>query len=184
MAAPAERRDVISALRRHGISGAVAAILWTAAADLRRRTRRRGIEHAVTLDAATGQPVGPMLTGSRSSTDLTLHLRALRPGHEYIQLHTHPGSTSFSDLDVRLLAEYPAIHAMIVVGENGTWYVISRQPGISILDSRAVFYDFVRELQRLGQDQIPAAARPHQATERIAANYGLLYDRLIGSTDE
>jgi hypothetical protein len=97
---PAGRADVIAALRRHGISGAVAAALWTTARDVRSRTRRRGIEHAVTLDADTGQPVGPVLTGTASSTDLTPHLLALQPNHEYLQLQTHPRSTSFSPDDM------------------------------------------------------------------------------------
>jgi hypothetical protein len=55
---PAERSDVIAVLRDHGISGAVATVLWTAARDLRTRTRRRGIEQAVTLDIGDGLPVG------------------------------------------------------------------------------------------------------------------------------
>jgi hypothetical protein len=83
-----------------------------------------------------------------------------------------------------LFAEQSSIRAMVVVGADGTWYVLSRLAGIRIIDPRVVFYDFVRELQRLRQDQASASERPHLATERIAANYGLLYDRLTGSTDE
>ena len=73
---------------------------------------------------------------------------------------------------------------MIVVGMDGTWHVLSRMPGISITDPRAVFYDFIGEFQRLRQDQVPVSERPHLATERVARNHGLLYDRLAGSTDE
>ena len=115
-----QRADVIAALRRHGISGAVAAELWRSARTLRSNTRRRGIEHAVTLEAVTGQPVGGMRTGTETNTDLTRHIQAFESGRAYVSLHTHPKSTSFSNSDVRLLAEQSAIAAMVAVGVDGT----------------------------------------------------------------
>jgi hypothetical protein len=181
---PANRGDVIAVLRRHGISGAVAAGLWTAARDLRTRTRRRGIEHASTLDAADGRPVGNTITGTTSGADLTPHLLALQIGHQYVQLHTHPRNTSFSDIDMRLFVEHPALKAMIVVGVVGSWHILSRPAGIRLTDPRAVFYDFVGELQRLTQTRVHTSERPHLATEHIAASYGLLYDRVTGLTNE
>jgi hypothetical protein len=181
---PAERSDVIAVLREHGISGTVAAALWTVARDLRTRTRRRGFEHASTLDVADGGPVGETITGYASGADLTPHLVSMQVGHHYIQIHTHPRNTSFSDVDMRLFVERPALKAMIVVGVDGSWHVLSRPAGIRLTDPRAVFYDFVGELQRLTQSQVNASERPHRATEHIAASYDLLYDRVTGLTDE
>jgi hypothetical protein len=86
---PADRADVISALQRHGLSRAVAAELWRIARTLRTNTRRRDIEYAATLDADSGHPVGSVLTGTTSSTDLTPHLRAFQAGHAYVQLHAN-----------------------------------------------------------------------------------------------
>jgi len=98
----AERHDVLAVLRRHGMSGSCAAAIWATARDLIRRTRRRGIEHAATLDTGDATPVGPILTGSATSTDMSPHLRAFRSDRNYVLLHTHPNSTSFSPLDVRM----------------------------------------------------------------------------------
>jgi hypothetical protein len=180
---PASRADVIAVLRRHGISGGVAAALWTAASNVRRRTVRRGIEHSVTLDAESAQPVGPMLSGTSTMTDLTDHVLRFRAGHEYVQLHTHPSSPSFSALDIRVLADHPPIRTMIAVGADGTWHVTSRLDGTSIGNRRAVFDDFLDELSRLEEAGVTPPERPHIVMEYIAARHGLLYDRVRGRGD-
>jgi len=180
----AQRGDVIAALVRHGVSRTVAATLWTAAADLRRRTRRRGIEHAVTLDIADGRPVGRMLTGDASRTDLTPHLLAFQSGQGYVQLHTHPSSPSFSALDARVLADHPAIRTMIAVGADGTWYVVSRQPDSDIGDRHALYDAFLNELIRLQNAGALVSEISHLVMEHVAARHGLRYDRVTGLTDE
>ena len=58
-------------------------------------------------------------------TDVSSHIRQFQPDREYVLLHTHPNSTSFSNRDVRLLAEHQVIRAMVAVGLDGTWYVMS-----------------------------------------------------------
>jgi hypothetical protein len=181
---PAERRDVIAALRRHGITGTVAAVLWTAARDLRPRARRRGIEHAVTLEAFDGRPVARMLTGDASRTDLTPHLLVLQRDHEYIQMHTHLRSPSFSALDVRVLSDHAAIRTMIAVGADGTWYLMSRQVEVSLGDRHALYDEFLDELIRLQRARIAGTEISHRAVEHVAAQHGLLHDRVTGPDDE
>ena len=177
---PARRHDVIAALRRHGISGTVAAALWTTARDPVRRTRRRGIEHAVTLDAESGQPIGPMLTGTATATDVSRHILAFRPGHGYVVLHTHPRSTSFSPEDVLLLADHLSIRAIIAVGIDGAWHVLSRLADTNLGDPFTLVGDARRERLRLEREGVPPAEWSHLAAERIASRYGLVYDRVVG----
>jgi hypothetical protein len=180
---PAKRSDVIAVLRGHGISGSVAAALWTVARDLRTRTRRRGIEHAITLNIDDGLPVGRMLTGDASRTDLTPHLLALQPDRRYVQLHTHPTSPSFSALDVRILADHPSIGIMIAVGVDGTWYVMSRPPTASLGDRRILYAAFLNELIRLQQAGAAPSDISHRVMERVAGQHGLRYDRVTGPAD-
>jgi hypothetical protein len=180
---PASRDDVLRTLLRHGISRAVGAVLWTAAVDLRRRTRRRRIEHAITLDISDGQAVGRMLTGDASRTDLTPHLLALHPDHQYVQLHTHPTSPSFSALDVRILADHPPIGTMIAVGVDGTWYVMSRQSDTNLGDRRVLYDAFLNALIRLQQAGADPGDSAHLVMEHVASQHGLRYDRVTGTAN-
>jgi len=96
------RRVVVATLRDHELIGHVAAVIWTAARRLVRDTARRGVEHAMTFDADSGQTIGSTISGPVWGASIEPHLRLLRPGREYVTIHTHPGSTSFSDIDVYL----------------------------------------------------------------------------------
>ena len=181
---PVERAEVIRVLREHGLTGAAAAEAWTTARELVRDTRRRGIEHAATLDADDGRPIGPVLTGSTSSTDLTPHIERFARGRRYVQIHTHPRSTSFSNLDLLILGSHPSVRAMAVVGVDGAWHVVSRLVETRMENSRALFDGFLQELTRLTREHVPEAERPHAAMLRVAARHNLRYDREMGPADE
>jgi len=182
---PVERAEVVRVLRVHGLNGVAAAEAWTTAQELVRGTRRRGIEHAATLDADNGRPIGPVLTGSASSTDLTPHVTRFAQGRAYVQIHTHPHplSTSFSDLDMLVLATQPSIRAMVVVGIDGTWYVASRLPTFSTVDRRAIVGDFLEEYRDAEAQGVPNKERTHTALERVASRHGVRYDRVTGLDD-
>ncbi|MCC7368945.1 MAG: hypothetical protein IT306_11010 [Chloroflexi bacterium] len=179
---PAARADVLTALRQHGLAGVVAAALWSAARDLRQRTRRRGIEHAITLDIETAQAVSPMLTGTPTSTDLSPHLRVMQAGRTYVVLHTHPRSTSFSDLDIRILSDHERIRVMIAVGSDGTWHILSRQYDPEVAHNRTVEIDFLRTLAAPVDASVPPAERIHGAMEKAAVRHGWQYDRVTGES--
>ncbi len=171
-------------LRAHGLSGAAAAAVWAAARKLVARTRRRGVEYADTLDAFDGEPVVLTIGSTIASTDLTPHLAKLRPDREYVQVHTHPASTSFSYRDLARLVDRRAIIVMVVVGLDGTWHVVSRAEAFSETHPSAIVESFLGELERLASEQVAVAERSHRATQRMAARYGLRYDRVRGSTYE
>jgi hypothetical protein len=175
---------VIDVLRLHGLSGSVAAQVWFVARDMVRRTRRRGIEHAFTLDLSDATPVGSMLTGSESQTDISPHLRALRLGGAYVQVHTHPRSTSFSPSDLLTCADHAPIHTMVAVGLDGAWHVLSRLPGADFGEPRQLFDDFISAIRNLQAEGVVAAEIPHRAMESISARNGMRYDRVTGQTDE
>jgi hypothetical protein len=181
---PAERRDVLDTLQRHGVSRAVAAELWRLARRLRSDTARRKREYAVTLDVASGQPVGRVLTGTATNTDMTPHLRAFRPEHRYVLLHTHPMNTSFSQYDVLILGDHASIQTMVAVGVDDTWYMVSRVPETGSLNPRSMFDECVNERRRLALQQVTPTEISHLAMESVASRHGLRYDRVTGSRDD
>ena len=138
-------------LRRHGLTGSASARLWTLSRTMRSNSRRRGLEYAAMVDAETGEPVGTVISGGEDSVDLRRQLVAFVRGRRYVQFHTHPGSSSFSDADVATLFSWQQIHAMVVVGVDGAWYALSR------LDpARATAFEaaeaFLVEFDRLGDE--------------------------------
>jgi hypothetical protein len=44
-----------------------------------------------------------------------------------VQIHTHPASSSFSDADVAILVGNPALTAMVVLGNDGSAYILSKR---------------------------------------------------------
>jgi len=175
-----ERRDVIDVLKGHGVSGAATARAWDEARRLVSETRRRGIEHAVTLDAESGAPIGARLTGTRSSTDLRAYIARFQAGREYLQLHTHPGNTSFSANDLTVFVTQPGIRTMAVVGLDRAWHVVSRATEQVSMNRRDTVDAFLTELARLEAAGAAFEQRPHRAMLRVSAQRGLRYDRLGG----
>ena len=64
-----------------------------------------------------------MVAGTADRLEPGVLLRQMAPGRHYVVLHTHPGSTSLSVLDVALLVAQPAVAMVIAVGTDGTWYI-------------------------------------------------------------
>ena len=174
------RAEVLEALQKHGLSGIAAASAWDEVRPLISATRRRGIEHAVTHDADSGSLKGATLTGTRSSTDLRTHLARFQPGREYVQVHTHPGSTSFSANDLLVLATQPAIRAMAVVGLDGSWHLLSHINPSAPRATRIPAEAFLIEIARLEKEGVEFGERPHRAMLVVAEPHGLRYDRLGG----
>ena len=133
------------------------------------------------LDASDGLAVGPPITGTEFATTVSAHIQRFRPGRTYVQIHTHPNSTSFSPDDVLFLATQPQVRTSIVVGIDGTWYLLSRLSDDSTRNPRLPYDDYRREYRQLEQEQVTSAERPHAVMERIAERHGFRYDRVTGS---
>ena len=78
------------------------------------------------LDAETGRHIGKVLSGQEDGVNIRPHLEALTLGRRHVQVHSHPGSSAFSDADAAILRYWPDIHAVVVVGVDGGWYALSR----------------------------------------------------------
>lgn len=179
----------VHALARHGIDPAAMGAVVRAAEMVRRLTRTHDIEVAATVDAASSVEPAPIVLGTRRSVDVTLHLRALLPGHEYVMLHSHPDSESFSWRDAVWLVERPIVR-VLVVGRNGTWYILSRDPAGSLVTAREVSAAVQDEYDRLSppgglarpRGAVGRAARIREVSHRVwthlAAGLGFRYDRL------
>jgi len=169
----------MAVLRRHGLSGDASARLWTISRTMRRDPRRRGLEYAAMVDVETGVPLGTVISGGEDAVDLRRHIRAFVRGHWYAQFHTHPGSSSFSDADVATLLSWEQIHAMVVVGVDGSWYALSRLGTTSATAINAA-EAFLTEFDRLGEEHpgLPIRERTHRVWLTIADQTGLRYDRV------
>lgn len=158
--------------------------------DVRRRTAAAGNEFAAMLDIESGASVGDLIEGVGRRTVIAPHLDALQPGHAYVQVHAHPSSTPHSDQDGMLFAAQARLAAMVVVGLDGTWYVVSRLPGASPITPEQVLSAWEEALVAL-RPQLLARVRSGRLSRRaggqellhrvwvaIAPQLGLRYDRV------
>jgi hypothetical protein len=144
---------VVALLRRHGVGTQAAGTTTRVGQSLRQRMGEADIELAALIDHATGTQVGAVLRGSVDRVNLRPHLEALQPGRRYVQVHTHPASSSFSDNDLLILLAYIEIRTMVVVGRDGTWYFLSKMRGRPTVD--------VEEGRARWQDRFAEIAEPH-----------------------
>jgi hypothetical protein len=142
------------------------------------------------LDAETGEMTGAIIRGERLRTHIGPHIEGLHPNRDYVQLHSHPGSRSFSPEDIVLLAAFRSVHAMVVVGADGTTFIASFMTGASSLDAETLlsawdaewdtllfFYGPLIVSGTLTPDDA-ARAQSHEVWLRLAPRFGLRYDRV------
>jgi hypothetical protein len=181
---------VVALLRAHGAPAEAARRIARAGETLRQRSVEAGVEIAALLDYATGRPVGPILEGQEDRVILVPQLGLLRPGRRYVQMHTHPGSSSFSDADLRVLLDHPELRTMVVVGHDGGWHLLSRRPGYPTVPSaegltrwqlrflEAALKDNALIAQGILTEAEALAAEAHETMVHLAPEVGLRYDRL------
>jgi hypothetical protein len=181
---------VVGLLRGHGVPAAAATKIAQAGDQLRQRTAAVNVEFASLFEWDSGAIVGVPLVGGEDRIDLAPQMAALRPGRRYVQLHTHPGSSSFSHHDLSILLRHPELRMMAIVGQHGSWYILSRRRGQPLaseadgLDLWHVHYAEVAEpndpLIRLGMLTEREALRRelHETMRRLAPEIGLRYDHL------
>jgi hypothetical protein len=182
--------ELLALLRSHGLSVAVAERVARAGAVLHQRSVREGVEIGTTLDLATGRPIGPTLSGERDSVNFGSQFAAFRPGRRYLQLHTHPGSSSFSAPDVGMLLDHLALRLLVVVGEDDHWYLLSKRAGQRLAnpdDAHARWWEVFEDVAShddalIAQGQLTQQAalvrEVHETMIRLAPELGLRYDDL------
>ena len=173
------RSAVIATLHQHGLARHVGAQLWMLSRTMLPTTRRRGREYAAMLDAESGRMVGTVISGGEDYVDLRPHISMFIKNRQYVQFHTHPGSSSFSDADVATLLSWNQIHVMVVAGVDGTWYALSRL-GPTRLSAVEAAEALLAEMDRLQEERPDSSLREctHLAWIAIAHRLGLRYDRV------
>lgn len=155
-----------------------------------RGPKRQRREFAAMVDAQTGEQVGPICSGAPDEVDAT-PLFAAAQGRQVVSIHTHPGSSAFSPRDAQVFFSEPAIRVLIVMGVDGTLYVLSADPATS--KDRALAFtieeryervalelaDVYRALRRQGYLTRAEAWREqtHETWVRLSRELGLRYDR-------
>lgn len=188
--AACRRRLIEAALRRHGILSLAAQRVRAIGHLLREETRLHGLEFAALLDAQTGGQLLPIVSGDADEVDTSPLLRETSPGRAYVGVHTHPRSQPFSLADIALLLAQPAIHLVVAVGRDGSWYLMSVAPNVvpgDIGALRAVFAEVAEatiEQYRAPPYRSIAAARRahlHAIWEQVSPRLGLQYDWIEGA---
>jgi hypothetical protein len=178
---PAERQDVVAALRLHGLSALAAASLWTIARELIRDTRRRGREYSAMFDAERGVETGPRLSGEAHQIDIARQLDARHSGREYGHVHTHPANGAFSAADVRVLLTNRDLRTLVAVGIDGRWHIMSRAPDMTPADAWTASDRFVAEFRRLlDEGSVSITDASHAVWSTISEGLGLRYSRIEG----
>src|SRR5207249_1069260 len=90
------------------------------------------VEHAASFDIDTAETAGPLSTGRAAEVDIREQTAALQPHRHYVSVHTHRTSAAFSDLDVDVLLRNSPLSTIVVVGHDGTWYVLSKRRGARV----------------------------------------------------
>jgi hypothetical protein len=130
---PSRRQQVLDTLVHHGLTERAARALYRLGLELRRRMLQQPnpalwTERAGTVDAQSGRRLGPTAMGTHNGVDIGPQLRAAQ-GHRAVSVHTHPASSAFSPQDAQLLIEEAVLEVVAVVAADGTWYMLSSEPG-------------------------------------------------------
>ena len=178
-------------LRRHRLSAVAIGAVAQIGEALRQRTMATGTEWSAMVDVATGAQVGPTLAGGEDYVDADEQLDALDWRGQYVAIHTHPESTSFSEADARVLVSNAPLRTVVAVGLDGGWYVLSKVPSGPVPSAVAVRIVFRREVRALVPDyrervqageMDPIEAwrhHSHEVWQTIAPTLGLRYDRVV-----
>ncbi|MGH2353674.1 MAG: hypothetical protein ACRDJN_18885 [Chloroflexota bacterium] len=141
------------------------------------------------IDAQAGTQLGSLARGQIDGVDIARQVYAAR-GRRAVSVHTHPHSSSFSPADANLLSKARDVCAVVVVGADGTWYLLSIEPGKALpADAtiegayRITRQSLIPKYLALVQSQAMTRARAwqehsHEVWERIAPVLGLRYDRI------
>ncbi|NPV30505.1 MAG: hypothetical protein HPY58_12825 [Firmicutes bacterium] len=178
----------------HGWTSKVTQKVLAKGEELRQATRASGVEYAAMVDAETGNSLGVDIKGIEHSVNIAAHIEQMQPGKRYIQIHTHPNSSSFSDIDVALLFYHQGpernIQSIYVVGADGTRYIMSREPGVRVATPEEIKLAFQVEIEvlrpkweekyRSGEMTADQAWKEHthEAWFNIAKKLGFKYNRL------
>jgi hypothetical protein len=183
------RADPESLLQKHGVPATLARDLVRWGEALRAESARLHVEAAASFDLENGAPAGPMRTGRASHVDIGAQIAAMQPERRYIALHTHQTSASFSDQDVALLLDNAFLWTIAVIGADGSWYLLSRQSGVSSASAALAVRTFQQAMgpltpiyAREGQQQgvgraVVLRQLTHDLWELIAPSLGLRCDR-------
>jgi hypothetical protein len=194
---------VAAMLRAHGIAERAIQSLLSVGESLRVRSVASGDEWAAMFSSRTGHRLGKNLRGEPNKVNITPHLNALVLGHPYVQLHTHPSrpSPAFSAIDAFNVVGVADIHAVVVVGGDEVWYVLSRAQSFVVPQGdraiqgrlHAVYVAFENAIDHLkptfdrrveyGELDEGEARRQitHEVWQVIAAGLQLRYDRVAAS---
>ncbi|GCF72645.1 hypothetical protein BC2926_01860 [Bacillus cereus] len=116
---------------------------------LKAHTIATGNEYGSLIDSTNSQFIGSILTnGKKNSVHLGPLFNKIVPINKYVCLHTHPNSTSFSKQDIHAFLINPHLFTLIVIGANGTVYILHKAKRISYFERLAFLNIFDTEQQK------------------------------------
>lgn len=103
--------------------GPLSAIDDAAVADVHRHGLATGRERVVAYDVQSGESFAAS-DGAVDRVDVSPEMRRAMsdPSRQIVAVHNHPGSTSFSQADIRALTNLPGMDEVVAVGHDGSIY--------------------------------------------------------------
>jgi proteasome lid subunit RPN8/RPN11 len=195
-------QPIIDLIIRHGATTLAAQAVVVLAEDLLAQMRRepdpdRQREHAGMVDARAGDRIGPITVGTRLGVGFEAQFQAAsqRGVTGAIAVHTHPGSSSFSEADASAFDQAPLVTLLVVVGADGTWYALSLQPDVTpptraeieerykeAFDHLAPAYAALSNTGSLSEGRAWQELT-HDIWDAVAPGLGLRYDRITPGDD-
>jgi len=94
---------------------------------------KTGTECLLSIDAKTGESVYSEIEGTSNEVTFPQSLIDFLDNaapNSVIQVHNHPGSSSFSDADLKVMSRYKSISHIVVIGHDGRRYIAKVGQGL------------------------------------------------------
>ena len=148
-------------------------------------------ETLLNIDKTTGLEVVKQLNGEKASVRLTnesMEILNNLPKNSVISIHNHPGSSSFSSSDIKVMLSFDSISDITVIGHNNVIYTLNiaegQRPALYNIDYDYNYFkkekfDFYRN-KVINKEITKEQAWYEQSNcivEKIAQKYGWKYRR-------
>ncbi|WHY84639.1 hypothetical protein QNH39_18550 [Neobacillus novalis] len=154
--------------------------------ELKSETLKDNIEYATLLNYQSGEILGRRLAGKYGEIKVQEHFDLMEKDKQYVHIHTHPDSSSFSPPDIKHLLDYHQLKNVIVIGKNGDLHLMGKIGVTNFHDSSRMAALFkkqlIEEIENKELDQIIQKINPwlHKFWTMNSSSFNLKYSTLRG----
>jgi len=170
--------EYVGSFKKFGFSNSTANKLAKASRDTITASKEfgtPGVEFDRAIINANGKMKVIELSSGHYKQALNPDFSKLSADNINIYVHNHPGSSSFSELDLGTFATNEALDSIVASGHDGTIYVIQRNGGV-VLHSRTAFNnEYGGVLREFGISTIKNADQINKVSALVSRKLGWKY---------